>query len=237
MAKNTTGIKDESGEYEDWIELYNSGSSPVNLAGLYLSGKLSSQNAWQIPSDNSTITTIPSKGYLLFTADNELSEGPLHAGFKLDKQGDAVFLFKMIGLEMIVIDSMRFGAQEDNVSWGRYPDGSANMQFLTLSTPRAANYWSPDEVGSVSASDERDKFTVFPVPTKGRLFVKFNPVNEETWQSVQLNIYSATGSLVLSNRYSNPGLIELQMNNQPPGLYLLKIISDTGVFERKLIVY
>ena len=31
MASNDTSITDEDGSYEDWIELYNYGTDPVNL--------------------------------------------------------------------------------------------------------------------------------------------------------------------------------------------------------------
>ncbi len=237
MAKNSTGITDEYGEYEDWVELYNGGSSPVNLAGLYLSDNLLVQQSWAIPQGNPAKTTIPPKGYILFTADNEPSEGFLHAGFKLDKDGDAVYLFKMVGQEMIVIDSMKFGAQRDNISWGRYPDGSANFQFLTLSTPKATNYWNPVSINSITVPRGTDKLTVYPVPTDGHLYVKFNDPINESGNTVWISIYSTTGRLISSTLYKNSGLIELSMDSQPPGMYLLKIISDSEVFERKIIVY
>jgi hypothetical protein len=37
MASNATRIADEDGDYEDWIELYNYGSTPINLIGYGLS--------------------------------------------------------------------------------------------------------------------------------------------------------------------------------------------------------
>ena len=33
MASNQSGLRDEDGDDEDWIEIYNPGNSSVNLAG------------------------------------------------------------------------------------------------------------------------------------------------------------------------------------------------------------
>lgn len=84
---NSSGYIDEHGEYEDWIELYNEGSDPVDLAGLYLSDTLPARKAWQIPSGYPELTTILPKGYMVVVADKETPKGLLHVGFSLDKEG------------------------------------------------------------------------------------------------------------------------------------------------------
>ena len=221
---------------DKYLELFN-GIEAAENGIVYLSDKLSIQQAWQIPLGNAAKTTISPKGYLLFSADNEPSQGLLHAGFSLDKDGEAVFLFRIEGLEIIVLDSLRFGAQRANISYGRYPDGSANIEFMTLSTPRAANYFNPVGIGSVRLPQPTDKLTVYPVPTHGRLFVKFNDLFQESGNTVRINIYSATGRLISSTQQRKSGLIELSLDRQPQGMYLLKIIGDSEVFERKIIVY
>ena len=40
MASNGDTIADEDGDFEDWIEIYNPGIEPVNLAGWGLSDDL-----------------------------------------------------------------------------------------------------------------------------------------------------------------------------------------------------
>ena len=37
MSKNDTSIRDNDGDFSDWIELYNSSNNPINLNGYYLS--------------------------------------------------------------------------------------------------------------------------------------------------------------------------------------------------------
>ncbi|MGE5394576.1 MAG: lamin tail domain-containing protein [Candidatus Saccharibacteria bacterium] len=47
---NSGQIVDEDGEYEDWIELYNTSSSSTNLSGYYLSDDSLNLEKWPIPS-------------------------------------------------------------------------------------------------------------------------------------------------------------------------------------------
>ena len=49
-CSNVTGITDAFGEREDWVELYNTGTAPLDLTGYYLSDKASNLTKWQIPS-------------------------------------------------------------------------------------------------------------------------------------------------------------------------------------------
>ncbi len=237
MAKNSSGYTDEHGDFEDWIELYNGGSSPVDLAGLYLSDTLPALKAWQIPSGYPEITTILPGGYLVFVADNETSEGLMHAGFKLDKDGDEIALLQAVGEEFVLIDHLQFGQQYENVSWGRYPDGSATLEYMPLSTPLAANFLEPVGITSKTQPLTEEDVSIYPVPTDGRLFVKFNNPARTGNMHVQINIYSGTGRLISMTQHHTSELIELSLINQPEGLYLLRITIDDKVYDRRIVVY
>ena len=41
---NVTNYADNFSKYEDWFELFNTGTSPVNIGGYYLSDKLNQPN-------------------------------------------------------------------------------------------------------------------------------------------------------------------------------------------------
>lgn len=236
MAKNSSGYTDELGQFEDWIELYNGGSAPVDLAGLYLTDALPPRDPWQIPKGFPELTTILPNGYKVFVADDEASQGILHASFKLDKAGDQVALLQVVGKDTLVIDHFQFGAQEENVSWGRYPDGSATLKFMPMSTPQAANFWqSTVSVATLPLLSE--KVIVYPNPTHGPLFVKFNQQIRSGDATVQIKLYSNTGRLVSVTQHSANELIELSLFNQPQGLYLVRIIAGTEVYDRKIVVY
>ena len=47
---NKSVIADNFGEYEDWIELYNAGTTPIDLTGYYLSDNKINPTKWPIPS-------------------------------------------------------------------------------------------------------------------------------------------------------------------------------------------
>ena len=36
MASNTKTLADPQGDFDDWIELFNAGDTPVDLTGMYL---------------------------------------------------------------------------------------------------------------------------------------------------------------------------------------------------------
>ncbi|MCB0854195.1 MAG: lamin tail domain-containing protein, partial [Bacteroidetes bacterium] len=139
MASNSTGITDESGAFEDWIEIYNDGDDPVDIGGMYITDDLTNPTMWQIPATNPTLTTIPAKGFLVLWADKDVADGVLHVDIKLGAGGEQIGLVQVIGLDTGFVDSLTFGAQIDNVSEGRDPDGSSTFRKYYAPTPGAPN--------------------------------------------------------------------------------------------------
>ena len=84
MASNTAALKDPQGQFDDWIEIHNSGTVAADLGGLYLTDDVNSPTRWQIPLANPSLTTIAPQGYLLIWVDGDSQDPGLHAGFKLD---------------------------------------------------------------------------------------------------------------------------------------------------------
>ncbi|MBN2592508.1 MAG: CotH kinase family protein, partial [Sedimentisphaerales bacterium] len=137
MASNNNSTKDPQGQYDDWIEIYNYGVDVVDIGGMYLTDNLSDPVKWQIPADNPAMTTIEPGSYLLIWADGDISDSGLHANFKLDAGGEEIALFKNNGTTMI--DSVVFGEQTSNISYGRYPDGADNWRYFGSPSPAAEN--------------------------------------------------------------------------------------------------
>jgi len=135
MAANRTTIADEAGDFDDWVELYNAGSTAVSLSGLCLTDNLAQPAKWSFPD-----TAVAAGGYLLIWADDEASEGPLHACFNLGAAlGEQLGLFATTGGHALLIDTLTFGPQRADTSYGRLPDGGPEWQFLSSPTPGAAN--------------------------------------------------------------------------------------------------
>jgi len=140
MASNTGNAlnppqgnaKDEHGEYDDWIEIFNSGAETVDAAGMYLMDD--DGNKWRFPSDN-PLTTIAPGGYRLIWADNDVTDGPLHTNFKLSAGGDEISLYDTDGISLI--DSVDFGDQTTDISYGR--DANDNRRFFPYPSPGGEN--------------------------------------------------------------------------------------------------
>jgi len=137
MAANSSFVKDLSGEFDDWIEIYNAGRRSVDLAGMYLTDNPAEPTQWQFPLDNPGLTTIEPRGYLIVWADEGVSGLWLHANFKLDADGDEIHLFDTDGVTLV--DSLVLDEQTLDVSYGRYPDAGDTLRFFGVPTPGQAN--------------------------------------------------------------------------------------------------
>ncbi|MBN9689793.1 MAG: lamin tail domain-containing protein [Verrucomicrobia bacterium] len=139
MAGNSNTLADPAdNNFEDWIELYNAGSAAVDLSGYFLTDSLVNWNQFRIPAG----VTIAPGGFLLVWADGEsaqnaVANGDLHTSFRLSLDGEQIGLFDPNGE---LVDSVSFGAQRNDVSQGRYPDGDTGpLLELDTPTPRAGN--------------------------------------------------------------------------------------------------
>src|SRR4030042_616680 len=137
MASNRSINKDFQGQYDDWIEIYNSGNTAVNVGGMYLTDDLSIPTKWRFPTNTPSATTIPAHGYLLIWADENTADSGLHANFKLSADGEDIALFNTNSNSFI--DSITFNKQTADISYGRYPDGSNTWQLMASPTPGGRN--------------------------------------------------------------------------------------------------
>jgi len=130
MANNAGSARDQNGNYDDWIEIYNYGDSAVNIGGMYLTDNQSAAAVWRVPDNKPAVTTIPPKGYQLIWADRETNEGTPHANFKLGSDCENIRLFAADGKTLI--DEVTFGPQAEDRSYDRLPDGSDNWKSLAV---------------------------------------------------------------------------------------------------------
>lgn len=143
-ANNATIIADPQGEFDDWIEIYNSSDTLVDLAGYYITDDINNPLKWQIPSSNPAKTTIPANGYLLLWADGQITDGEEHLNFSLSNAGESVYLFATDGTTLI--DNLNYPALSSDVSYGRSTDGNIQQVYFFPPSPLAANDNSVDAV-------------------------------------------------------------------------------------------
>jgi len=157
QADNETTIADPQGDYDDWFEIYNDSDIAADVGGLYVTDDFNIPDLNQIPPNSPAETAIGPHGYLLIWADKDAEDGPLHVGFSLKADGERVGLVAFDGTTFI--DSIVFGPQDNDRSYGRFPDAEDAWWVFGEPTPQAANFLSeyPDAV----VSDQPDCVVVF----------------------------------------------------------------------------
>lgn len=95
MAINDSSIKDEDGDYSDWIELYNGSSDDISLAGWSLTDDPEKPGKWYFP-----VITLKKGEYLIVFASSKNRRQPayeLHTNFKLSGEGEYLALLDPSG--------------------------------------------------------------------------------------------------------------------------------------------
>lgn len=134
MSANATVIADEDGDYENWVEIYNSGDEPVSLEGYGLSDDRFRPFRWTFPD-----VTIPPGDFLLVWAsgkDRSNPAGELHTSFGISADGDEVVLTDP---DTNRVDYLPPTVIPGNTSIGRQPDGIGGWVFFADPTPGSAN--------------------------------------------------------------------------------------------------
>ncbi|RLD89925.1 MAG: hypothetical protein DRJ09_05845 [Bacteroidetes bacterium] len=89
MASNDSwNVPGDNGDQPDWIEIYNTGDTPIDMGGWYASDALDTPDKYQLPTDDATLTTVPAHGFLVLICDGT-GEG-LHTNFKLSSGGEDI---------------------------------------------------------------------------------------------------------------------------------------------------
>lgn len=137
VADNKDGMvdPDDPGQHPDWIEIYNTGPYTVNLGGMHLSDDPAQPTRFRIADG----VAIAPYRFLVFIADGEPEQGPLHTNFKLDRLGEEVLLRDVTTRANRVLDNVSYTALDTDKSVGRLPDGSAAWGPLPAPSPGATN--------------------------------------------------------------------------------------------------
>jgi hypothetical protein len=147
MATNVTKLADVAGEYHDWIEIRNLGSTSVNLVDYALTDNDSDLQKWSFPS-----TTLAAGGYLIVFASQPLdanglpidnyidSAGRRHTNFKLDSEGEYLGLTYQDPVTQavsVVHEYADFPEQYPDYSYGIASD--SQVRYFSATTPGAVN--------------------------------------------------------------------------------------------------
>lgn len=135
VADNGVVLRDPQGDFDDYVELRNLSQERVSLAGCYLSDDPARPRKWVFPSD----AVLKPEGYLLVWLDEDTADSPgLHANFKLNREGETLWLVDRDDRFNALLDTVTFGPLARDQAWGR--SASQNGTFRTMPpSPGMAN--------------------------------------------------------------------------------------------------
>ena len=121
----------------DWVELYNTTSSSIDVEGMYISDNPDNPLKYQITKGAGQANTIiPAHGHLIIWCDKLEPLTQLHASFKLAAEGDEMLLTAADGSWT---DRLVYGPMKGDETAGRYPDGTNNIITMNVPTIEQAN--------------------------------------------------------------------------------------------------
>ncbi|MGB4205790.1 MAG: CotH kinase family protein [Bacteroidales bacterium] len=134
MSSNSSTIADEDGDFEDWIEIYNYGTTPVGLDDFGLSDKPGQPFKWVFPD----IVIQPGEYLIVWASGKNRTDpdAPLHTNFSIKADGEQLTLTNPSGIAISIVQPV---ALQSDISYGRSPDGTGNYYFFDEPTPGTAN--------------------------------------------------------------------------------------------------
>ena len=146
-ASNSSVLDDDNGNSTDWIEIFNAGQDPVNLAGYSLSDDLTDTSKYVFPS-----TTLAGGQYLVVFAGDDADPATgsdLYTGFGLSSGGEHLGFYDSAGnlVTEFGTGGADYPAQFTDVSYGFLFDDTYSVpSFFATPTPGSANVGSVDGV-------------------------------------------------------------------------------------------
>ena len=234
LAKNEAVNVDETGEYDDWIELWNYDQAEVDLANHYLTDKRDNLTKWQFPDSAAQI--FPDE-FMLIWCDENQEDGGLHTNFKLSSGGEFLALVHPDG--ETIIDSISFPSQAEDISYGRILSSDFQYEWDYLSpTPGYSNtslHISKTEL----LVNSFELNSIYPNPFNSNFKISLD-IHDELGK-FRVDLVSLTGRTILSKTVipSFSGTITIPMNidkTYASGTYFIRIIGDNTAISKKIIL-
>lgn len=139
VADNGLGLKDEDGDYEDWLELHNSGSARTSLAGWTLTDDVRRPRQWELPA----VSLAPGEFLVVFASgkNRRIPGRPLHTSFRLAAGGEYLALRRPDG-SVATEFAPAYPPQAPDVSYGF---SAAPVPMDWLGAGSAGRYWVPTD--------------------------------------------------------------------------------------------
>ena len=186
MSSNKGSVPDETGDFPDWIEIYNNTDSKLDISGFGLTDELISAAKWTFPEGS----VLEPRGFFVVFCSGDPTRGKLHTPFKLSAS-DEVILSNVSGK---VVDSITLKPVTSGYSLGRSAEDTTNWKEM-LPSPGYPNTeeGAAQYLATLSASAEE---------TNGVYLNEFMPSNASTLVGPDgaycdwMELYNTTGAEV-----------------------------------------
>lgn len=207
---------DEFGEYDGWLELYNTTPYSISLEHLYLSNDASNLTQWTLPN-----TTIAANAYLKIWLDETPIQGSNHTNFSLTGDSNSLFLSNQDGT---ILESVPIDAVTDITSFGRFPNGTGSFSELKP-TPGLENL-------EVTEKLLTDAVFIYPNPAKNAFYVRWN--SDEV---AKLYFCTFDGRRLETEQTLNgSSVLYFDASQFAAGIYLIHVVSESGESTHKIVI-
>ncbi|NCA87211.1 MAG: hypothetical protein EOM83_16900 [Clostridia bacterium] len=245
MADNASTVTDQDGEYDDWIELYNNGTTAISLTGYYLSDDASEPDLWSFPD-----TSITAGGYLIVWADKDEDQEGLHADLKLSKSGETILLSDA---SLSIVDEISFGQQITDTTFARFPNGTGEFTFMSPTFGAKNDTTSGQTTQTIQVPAGWSGISGFLVPDNPMVAEMFIELTDDGqlvilqnmdgvyWPEAELNTIDQNGGwdsksgymikVVGGQEFSILGtpVTDLSLDFESAGWYLIPVLSECNV--------
>lgn len=166
-ASNQSIIADNAGEFDDWVELYNTTASSISLSDCFLTDDPGNWNRWKLPD-----TLLPANSFMLFWLDDDMEQGRNHTNFKLGS-GEELLMYRIEEGKPRIVDRASGFSPAENQTWALMPDGGSEVIY-SAGTPGESNISNAVDNYAEAATpiypNPAKKFFYWPEREKGTLF-------------------------------------------------------------------
>lgn len=215
-ATNSSIHADLNGDYDDWVEVYNSSDVAVNLMDYHLSDESGNLIKWNFPN-----FMLQPDSYFIVWCDDQVGQSGVHANFKLSSAGEGLYLADNLGF---LVDFVEYPVQTTDITYGRLPNGTGPFQFLypTFGTINTT------AVGMEEVELTQNELIIYPNPTNDFVNLQLSHFDNDVLMILDLN-----GKKIDEVRFTNSNIESLDVTSYAKGIY---VITGSKGLSKKLIV-
>jgi hypothetical protein len=217
VASNSSSAYDLNAEADDWVELYNTTATPIDLSGMYLSDEPINLMKWAFPLG----TSIPANGYLMVWCDNDIEQTGVHTNFKLSSLGENLTFSN----GAMIYDQVAFGVQSTDIAYARCPDGGVSFNNVTP-TPLASN----NCFAGIQEAVKNLNVVIYPNPAINDLII----LSEEN-ENFELTITDVQGRIILNESIAF-GSHNFDISEWSKGVFYVTMTKTNGQRLTKTLV-